>query len=184
MIRVDQLDGALFRCASFTGRQDHCPPCSGDSIALHHGRHRSDADVDRVFCGFRLRRQNDDGEQRGQRRDRIRRRLLASSVHLQWSSYLGRTIVRHALVAIVLNDRREFAILAAIRPQASPAATLRGMIPSWDTIVRGLETFDRAVNVVHRALRHYDLPDLAAMIGADRLKIVEPVDPANPSRKP
>jgi dienelactone hydrolase len=66
---------------------------------------------------------------------------------------------------------------AALAPDAFRAVTLRGMIPSWEAIVRATETFDQAVNVVHGALKHYDLPDLAKLAGADRVMITEPRDP-------
>ena len=51
------------------------------------------------------------------------------------------------------------------------------MIPSWEAIVRATETFDQAVNVVHGALKHYDLPDLMELAGAQRVRIAQPVNP-------
>ena len=65
---------------------------------------------------------------------------------------------------------------AALQPDAYRTVTLRRMIPSWESLVGAPETFDQMVNVVHGALRHYDLPDLAALVSADRVKIEQPVD--------
>ena len=53
--------------------------------------------------------------------------------------------------------------------------TLRQMIPSWAAVVRAPQTFDQAVNTVHGVLRHYDLPDLIALVGRERVAIEDPV---------
>jgi len=65
---------------------------------------------------------------------------------------------------------------AALAPDAFRSVTLRQMIPSWDAIVRATETFDQAVNVVHGALKHYDLPDLADLAGVGKVIHREPAD--------
>jgi hypothetical protein len=65
---------------------------------------------------------------------------------------------------------------AALAPDAFRTVTLRRMIPSWEAIVRTPETFDQAVNVVHSALKYYDLPDLVALAGAGKVIQQEPAD--------
>jgi hypothetical protein len=50
------------------------------------------------------------------------------------------------------------------------------MIPSWEAIVRTPETRDQAVNVVHGALAHYDLPDLIGLTETSKTTIVDTVD--------
>lgn len=68
---------------------------------------------------------------------------------------------------------------AVLAGDAFRSVTLRRMIESWESVVAATETFNQSVNVVHGALRHYDLPDLAAMLAPDRLKLVEPVNALN-----
>lgn len=65
---------------------------------------------------------------------------------------------------------------AALSPQDFDHVTLTGMIGSWDELVAAEESFDQAVNVVHGALRHYDLPDLAKLAGEGKVSIENPVD--------
>ncbi|MCX6910082.1 MAG: hypothetical protein NTY01_18845 [Verrucomicrobia bacterium] len=65
---------------------------------------------------------------------------------------------------------------AAFAPDAFRTVTLRRMLPSWEAIVRATETFDQAVNIVHGALRHYDLPDLVELAGAAKVTRPEPAD--------
>jgi len=54
--------------------------------------------------------------------------------------------------------------------------TVRGMIPSWEEVVRSPQSLNQAVNVVHGALRHYDLPDLIPLGGASQMTIQDTVD--------
>lgn len=65
---------------------------------------------------------------------------------------------------------------AALMPGAFKSVTLRHMIPSWESLVSATETFDQAVNIVHGALRHYDLPDLIALAGGERVKVETTMD--------
>lgn len=65
---------------------------------------------------------------------------------------------------------------AALAPDAFRSVMLRRMIPSWEAVVRATETFDQAVNVVHGALKHYDLPDLVGLAGAAIVSRQEPAD--------
>lgn len=65
---------------------------------------------------------------------------------------------------------------AALEPAAFKAVTIRRMIPSWESVVGATETFDQWVNIVHGALRDYDLADLRSLAGGERITITEPVD--------
>lgn len=65
---------------------------------------------------------------------------------------------------------------AALHRDAFAHLTLKQMIPSWEAIVSVPETLDQAVNTVHGALRHYDLPDLIDMIGREKITLTQPVD--------
>lgn len=51
---------------------------------------------------------------------------------------------------------------------------LEETLASWDEVVRAERTYGQLMNVVHGALRIYDLPDLAAALG-DKLTIRRPV---------
>jgi hypothetical protein len=66
--------------------------------------------------------------------------------------------------------------VAALNPDRFSDVTLRRMITTWDSLVSAPETHDQMVNLVHGVLRHYDLPDLVEMAGADRVKIEQSVD--------
>jgi len=65
---------------------------------------------------------------------------------------------------------------AALASGVFRTVTLRQMIPSWEELVRATETFDQAVNIVHGALKHYDLPDLVELAGATKVSQQEPAD--------
>ncbi|MBX7211229.1 MAG: hypothetical protein K1X78_23180 [Verrucomicrobiaceae bacterium] len=65
---------------------------------------------------------------------------------------------------------------AALHRDAFAHVTLRQMIPSWESIVTATETFDQAANIVHGALRNYDLPELMDFVGRDKITLTEPVD--------
>lgn len=65
---------------------------------------------------------------------------------------------------------------AALKPGVFRSITLRRMIPSWQSLVGAGETFDQPVNIVHGALRRYDLPDLVRLLGAGKVSLAEPVD--------
>lgn len=66
---------------------------------------------------------------------------------------------------------------AALQSDRYASVRLRNMIRSWVEIVRAPETMNQAVNVVHGALRHYDLPELIELAGgADRVQVASPAD--------
>lgn len=64
---------------------------------------------------------------------------------------------------------------AALEPGLFGSVTLRRSVTSWAEVVRTPLARNQFVHVVHGALRLYDLPDLAATLGA-KLRWVEPVD--------
>ncbi len=63
---------------------------------------------------------------------------------------------------------------AALDSDAYRSVALYGMLPSWEAIVRATETYDQWVNVVHGALKHYDLPDLLPLVGDEKIKLGPP----------
>ena len=65
---------------------------------------------------------------------------------------------------------------AALEPALFEAVRISGCIGSWAEVVAMRPTKNQLINVVHGALRAYDLPDLAAVLG-DKLTVERPVDP-------
>ncbi len=63
---------------------------------------------------------------------------------------------------------------AFVEPARFHHVTIEQAITSWDEVVRADRTYGQLMNVVHGALRTYDLPDLAAILG-DKLTIRHPV---------
>ncbi|MBL9211655.1 MAG: hypothetical protein JNL92_14380, partial [Opitutaceae bacterium] len=94
---------------------------------------------------------------------------------LQSASLTGRAPTEIDLVAV-----GEAAIpalhAAALQDADFRTVTLRRMIASWEAVAGARETFDQVVNVVHGALKHYDLPDLVGLVGRERVTLAEPVD--------
>lgn len=70
---------------------------------------------------------------------------------------------------------------AVVQPDLFGNVDLRGGLHAWQSVIDTLVTERQLINVVHGALRVYDLPDLRAMIPAARLKVSDPRDAA---RKP
>lgn len=65
---------------------------------------------------------------------------------------------------------------AALAPDGFRSVSLRRMIPSWEAVVAATETYNQSVNVVHGALRHYDLADLLPLVERAEVTIVEPAE--------
>jgi dienelactone hydrolase len=65
---------------------------------------------------------------------------------------------------------------AALQEADFRSLTLRKMIASWESVAAASETFDQVVNVVHGALKHYDLPDLVGLVGREKVTLADPVD--------
>ena len=64
---------------------------------------------------------------------------------------------------------------AALEPDLFASVKLVGTLKSWSNVIRSHMTRNQLANVVHGALRTYDLPDLAATLGR-KLTIEHPVD--------
>jgi len=66
---------------------------------------------------------------------------------------------------------------AALEPERFSSVRLVNMIPSWAHLVASPGSLDQAVNVVHGALLHYDLPDLVELAGGpDKVRLEAPLD--------
>ncbi|MEZ6086742.1 MAG: acetylxylan esterase [Pirellulaceae bacterium] len=65
---------------------------------------------------------------------------------------------------------------AAIEPEHYSTLRLRNMIRSWSEVVKSPGSLNQAVNVVHGALQHYDLPELIELVGEASVTVDEPVD--------
>ena len=65
---------------------------------------------------------------------------------------------------------------AALDPERFASVRLRNMISSWAEVVRTPENLNQAVNVVHGALKHYDLPDLIELAGTKKVRIEGTLD--------
>jgi dienelactone hydrolase len=66
---------------------------------------------------------------------------------------------------------------AALEPQLFGPVTLKRPLVSWTSLVETPLAADKLVQIVHGALRAYDLPDLAATLG-DKLTLDDPRDAA------
>ncbi len=102
--------------------------------------------------------------------------------HLQGGSLTGGEPTAIDLVAV--GEAAIPALHAAVLERdVFSRVTLRRMIPSWESIVTAGESFDQAVNVVHGALRHYDLPDLVAQLRG-KVTVADPADVRGRQAKP
>jgi len=66
---------------------------------------------------------------------------------------------------------------AALEPSLFASVKLSGTLVSWASVIERRVTIRQYINVVHAALREYDLPNLAATLGA-KLEIEDPRDAA------
>ncbi|MCX7047974.1 MAG: acetylxylan esterase [Candidatus Sumerlaeota bacterium] len=67
---------------------------------------------------------------------------------------------------------------AALEPQLFSSLTLRRCIASWSNVVRTPMSDNQLINVVHGALRVYDLPDLLSTLPREMVAISDPLDAA------
>jgi len=65
---------------------------------------------------------------------------------------------------------------AALEPERFASLTLKVCLRSWSDVVRTPQARNQWINVVHGALRVYDLPDLLATLPKDKVKVIEPLD--------
>ncbi len=92
--------------------------------------------------------------------------LIAVARALKAESVEGRAIHLHAheeFVPVALHA-------AALEPGLFETVTLHGGIRSWEEVIDSRNPVPHWHNVVHGALRYYDLPDLIELIGADKVK--------------
>jgi dienelactone hydrolase len=66
---------------------------------------------------------------------------------------------------------------AAIDPDLFSRVRLRDLPPPWETIVSAGETREQTANMVHGVLKHYDLPDLIEMAGANKVSVQSTAQP-------
>jgi dienelactone hydrolase len=67
---------------------------------------------------------------------------------------------------------------AALEPDLFAKITLRNSLSSWSNVVHTPLSKNQFANLVHGALRVYDLPDLVAALPGESVDIVEPLDAA------
>jgi dienelactone hydrolase len=66
---------------------------------------------------------------------------------------------------------------AALEPERFASVRLVNMLPAWADLVASPGSHDQAVNVVHGALLHYDLPDLVELAGGvGKVSLEAPLD--------
>ena len=65
---------------------------------------------------------------------------------------------------------------AALEPDRFASLTLKQSVRSWSSVVRTPMAENQFVNVVHGALKTYDLPDLLATLPKETVTIEEPYD--------
>ncbi|MFH1921193.1 MAG: prolyl oligopeptidase family serine peptidase [Planctomycetota bacterium] len=65
---------------------------------------------------------------------------------------------------------------AALDAERFASVRLQNMVSSWAEVVSTPENLNQAASVVHGALKHYDLPDLIELAGANKVHVEEPVD--------
>ena len=72
---------------------------------------------------------------------------------------------------------------AALEPKLFASVTLRNCLTSWSDVVRTPLATNQLINVVHGALRTYDLPDLLAALSRSGAKVTV-ADPLDAAEKP
>ncbi len=65
---------------------------------------------------------------------------------------------------------------AAVEPEVFASVTLHNSLVSWSEVLRTPKAKRQLVNVVHGALRAYDLPDLLGSLPAGKVTATEPLD--------
>jgi len=66
---------------------------------------------------------------------------------------------------------------AALEPQLFASVALRGCLESWSSVVRTPLSVGQFENVIHGALKTYDLPDLLSTLPKDKVTWSDPADP-------
>jgi cephalosporin-C deacetylase-like acetyl esterase len=65
---------------------------------------------------------------------------------------------------------------AALEPDRFASVTLKNSLRSWSDVVRTPQAKNQWINVVHGALRVYDLPDLLATLPKEKVKVIYSFD--------
>jgi len=65
---------------------------------------------------------------------------------------------------------------AALEPQLFTSVSLKNCLCCWSALVKTPMAVNQFINVVHGALRVYDLPDLVATMPKEKVAIIEPLD--------
>jgi hypothetical protein len=66
---------------------------------------------------------------------------------------------------------------AALEPNLFASVSLRRCLPSWASVLRTPMATNQFENVVHGALKTYDLPDLLATLPDEKVTFTEPLGP-------
>jgi hypothetical protein len=93
---------------------------------------------------------------------------------LQCAIFLGAKDAAVRLVAIG-NVGVPALHAAALEPDLFESVKLSGTLNSWVSVIQAKPAINQLINTVQGALKVYDLPDLAATLGA-KLTIENPVD--------
>jgi hypothetical protein len=64
----------------------------------------------------------------------------------------------------------------ALEPQLFASISLRNCLVSWSNVVRSPMAVDQLDNVVHGALKTYDLPDLLRTLPKEKVTWSDPLD--------
>jgi hypothetical protein len=64
----------------------------------------------------------------------------------------------------------------ALEPKWFDMLTLKQSLASWSDVVANPRAGGQLGNVIHGALRVYDLPDLVASLPAEKVKVEQPVE--------
>ena len=65
---------------------------------------------------------------------------------------------------------------AALEPQLFASISLKNCVASWASVVATPLAKGQFINVVHGALKTYDLPDLLATLPREKVTVIEPLD--------
>ncbi|MDA0285157.1 MAG: hypothetical protein O3B86_17550, partial [Planctomycetota bacterium] len=133
-----------------------------------YGRGRFGRDVQEIFLAYLD----------GKSYVGMRARDVIAWLRILQSYRTGKNFKRGDINIIAIGEAAIPALhAAAITPGESQSLTLRNMIRSWTDLAAAPESLNQAVNVVHGALRHYDLNDLIGLAGAHRVFVKDSVDP-------
>ena len=66
---------------------------------------------------------------------------------------------------------------AALEPDLFMSVSVRKCLGSWASVLRTPMATNQFENVVHGALKTYDLPDLLATLPKEKVTVAEPLDP-------